>query len=128
MNVGKIYTPKVNGISCYSYPGINTLSNADPEYLILLIANYFDITVKQLKSKSRLEQFVKPRQIAQYIIYRYSSLCLSEIGLLFNCDHATIIHTIKLIKVLKNDKKYGPIIKDIENTCNKYFIRYDRNK
>lgn len=68
------------------------------EYIQKYVANYFDVTIDQMKSKTRKREIVVPRQVAMYLTKEYTNMSLKSIGYHFgNRDHSTIIHAIKAV-------------------------------
>ncbi len=70
-----------------------------------LVADYFGITVADLKSKSRKREAVHPRQVAMYLAKEKTDLSLKSIGYHFGGrDHSTVIHAIQTLseEILKN--------------------------
>ncbi len=70
-----------------------------------LVADFFSITVADLKSKSRKREAVHPRQIAMYLAKEKTDLSLKSIGYHFGGrDHSTVIHAIQTLsdEILKN--------------------------
>lgn len=66
-----------------------------------VISDYFDITVADLKSKSRKKEHVYPRQLAMYMAKEYTELALKSIGYHFGGrDHSTVIHSIQSVNEL----------------------------
>ncbi|NIZ19873.1 chromosomal replication initiator protein DnaA [Entomospira culicis] len=67
-----------------------------------IIADYFDITVNDLKSKRKTKNIVYPRQLAMYILRQITDLSTTEIGLEFGGrDHTTVMHACQKIEDLK---------------------------
>lgn len=67
-----------------------------------IIADYFDITVNDLKSKRKTKNIVYPRQLAMYILRQITDLSTTEIGLEFGGrDHTTVMHACQKIDDLK---------------------------
>lgn len=65
------------------------------------VAEYFDITVADLKAKSRKRELVYPRQIAMYLAKEKTDLSLKSIGYHFGGrDHTTVIHAVQTISEL----------------------------
>jgi chromosomal replication initiator protein len=60
-----------------------------------VVAKYYKVN---LGSKGRQVDLVRPRQIAQYLCCKYTSLNLSQIARSFNLDHTTIIHNCRVIE------------------------------
>ncbi|MGH7881706.1 MAG: chromosomal replication initiator protein DnaA [Candidatus Dormibacteraceae bacterium] len=71
-----------------------------------LVAEYFDITVEEMKSKRRDKQIVFPRQVAMYIVREETPSSLPTIGQSFGGrDHTTALHSIEKIALgLKEDE------------------------
>ena len=70
-----------------------------------LVADFYNITVEDLKGKRRNNKVVIPRQIAMYLCRMETSETLDKIGLEFgNRDHSTVIFACeKIEKELKSD-------------------------
>ena len=80
---------------------VNTIVG-DPQSLTTqmiceLVSNQFRITVKEMQSKSRKRGVTFPRQVAMYLARKYTKQSLAEIGKVFNRDHSTVMHSIKVI-------------------------------
>ena len=66
-----------------------------------IVASFFDIKVGDLKSKSRVQNLVLPRQIAMYLARECCKSSFPEIGAAFgNKDHSTVIHACNKVKGL----------------------------
>lgn len=76
-----------------------------PQDIIELTADYFRISVEEIRGKSRSQQIAKPRQIAMYLCRELTQLSLPKIGQLFNDrDHTTVLHaTRKIDSEIKKD-------------------------
>ncbi len=81
------------------------------------VADYYKLTIEDLKSKKRSANINYPRQIAIYLCRTYTDESFPKIGLEFgNRDHSTIIHACDKIKEdLKNNEQLKIIIKEIKN-------------
>ncbi len=79
------------------------------------VADYFDLTVENLKSKKRTANINLARQIAMYLCKMTTSETLDRIGLEFNRDHATVIHASdKIEQELKTNEERQKQIKEIK--------------
>ncbi|ETO91107.1 MAG: chromosomal replication initiator protein DnaA [Candidatus Xenolissoclinum pacificiensis L6] len=84
------------------------------------VANYYNLTVTDLKSKSRVSNITKARQIAMYMSKKIVNSTLPNIGKKFGGrDHSTVIHAINKISSLMNDdpnlnKEVSNIIKHLK--------------
>lgn len=63
-----------------------------------LVCKHFNISIKDINSSSRKQNFVRPRQIAIYLSRRYTDLPLQTIGKSFNRYHATALHSIGIVE------------------------------
>lgn len=62
-----------------------------------LVSGQFNVSVKDLQSKSRKKIITTPRQIAMYLARKYTEDSLVDIGKTFNRDHSTVLHSIKVV-------------------------------
>ncbi|MFI5404880.1 MAG: helix-turn-helix domain-containing protein [Nitrososphaerales archaeon] len=80
--------------------------------IIQIVCRKYGITTEQIMCKRRLQQFVRPRQIAQYFMCKKNTGTLRQIGRIFDADHATVIHSEKKIRGLT--EIYPAFRKEIE--------------
>jgi chromosomal replication initiator protein len=67
--------------------------------IIDTVAKYYEVTTKEILSKSREPRFVLPRQVAAYISKQLTDKSLKDIGhALGKRDHATVIYSIKKLE------------------------------
>ena len=71
------------------------------------VANFYKVTVADLKSPRRVKTLAHPRQIAMYLCKKLSGCSFPEIGDKFGGkDHTTVMHACKKIEgLLKNDAR-----------------------
>lgn len=62
-----------------------------------LVSGQFNVSIKELQSKSRKKVISFPRQVAMYLARKYTDQSLVEIGKVFNRDHSTVLHAIKVV-------------------------------
>ncbi len=93
------------GNDIYTYNSIGKIQKA--------VADYYQLTVETLKSKKRKAEINNARQVAIYLCKIKTEETLDKIGLEFNRDHATVIHSYD--KVNKELKTNPQLKKDIEN-------------
>jgi chromosomal replication initiator protein len=74
-------------------PEVLTVAN-----IIEMICRHFQLSKNEICSKSRKRCIARPRQIAMYFARRYTESSLEAIGREFNRDHATVLHSINLVK------------------------------
>jgi chromosomal replication initiator protein len=63
-----------------------------------LVCTYYDVSVKDVMSRSRKQTLVRPRQMAMYLARNYTDAPLQRIGKSFNRYHATALHSINCIE------------------------------
>ncbi|WP_044170618.1 chromosomal replication initiator protein DnaA [Flectobacillus major] len=85
------------------------------------ITSHFDVTLADLKGKSRKKETVFPRQVAMYLMKEFTSLPLKSIGYHFGGrDHSTVIHAVQNISVLIESDK------EVEKTIQKLYKHFNR--
>ena len=77
-----------------------------------LVCKHFNISIKDINSSSRKQNFVRPRQIAIYLSRRYTDLPLQAIGKNFNRYHATALHSISIVE--RGLKEKGALQRQME--------------
>lgn len=79
------------------------------DQVMQLVANNYNITVENLKSKKRVSSISVPRQIAMYICRTVLEESLPKIGIEFGGkDHTTVMHSVDKIK---NEIEKNPELK-----------------
>lgn len=99
------------------YFGFNNTTKNKIELVQKLVAQNYNITVDELKSKKRNSEITIPRQIAMYICRNYLDESLVRIGLEFGGkDHTTVIHACnKIKKEILNDDSINLEIQKVIN-------------
>lgn len=99
------------------YIGKNTYITNDIQRIQKAVADYFKITVEDLKSKKRNANINYPRQIAMYICRMTTDETIVKIGLEFgNRDHSTVLHSYeKISNELKDNFELKETIEKIKN-------------
>lgn len=72
----------------------------DVDSIIKAVSERYDIPFKDLASKTRKREVVYARQVAMTMLHRYSRISLKNIGIKFNRDHTTVIHSKNTIQDL----------------------------
>lgn len=89
------------------------LQNATVREIKKMVSDYFGIEISLLDGKDRTKFISKARHIAMYLACEYSKKSVTEIGLDFNRDHASVIHARD--KVKEELKSKGFLSVEIEN-------------
>lgn len=79
------------------------------------VAEYFHLSVEDLKSKRRTQNITLPRQIAMFLAREVTDASLPKIGEEFGGrDHTTVIHAYEKIKEsMESDPQINQIVKDL---------------
>ncbi len=99
------------------YVNTNIFVNNSIASIQQAVADYFQIKVEDLKSKSRSNKVVRPRHIAMYLCRMETDENLVKIGFEFGGrDHSTVSTAIdKIEKDLKTDENLDKMLKEIKN-------------
>ncbi len=81
------------------------------------VAKHFHLKINDFKSSSRARQVALPRQIAMYLIRKYTGIGLKDIGNYFGGkDHTTILHACnKIEKGLESETEIREAVESIQN-------------
>lgn len=85
--------------------------------ILQAVAKYYGLKLSEFKSESRVRSIALPRQVAMYLIRKYTPLNLKEIANYFGGkDHSTVLHAIKKIELaLETDSKTRESVEAIQN-------------
>lgn len=96
---------------CYPFSGTipATSVQTDRDYLItdicITVCRYFNISLQDMRLKSRLDRIVYPRQIAIWFVFKTEEFKSGEIAEYFNQHHSSIFYSLKHITELA---RYDP--------------------
>jgi len=76
---------------------VGTRAKLDGETIRNFISSQFKVSVDELQSRSRKRSVAFPRQVAMYMTRKFTDRSLADIGDLYNRDHSTVLHAIKVI-------------------------------
>ncbi len=65
-----------------------------------LISREFGVSYRDLQSRSRKRIIAFPRQVAMYLGRKHTEESLGDIGKVFNRNHATVLHSVKVVSEL----------------------------
>lgn len=82
------------------------------------VGNHFNVTAKNINSRSRKRDFVLARQVSMYLAQKYTKMPASRIGkLVGGRDHSTVIHSCTQVEQrMRVDKAFCAEISSIENS------------
>ena len=79
-----------------------------------VVADFYSVSVGDLKAKRRNREISIPRQIAMFLTREMTDMSLTQIGMSFNRDHTTVIHAYEKIGQQRNeDSKLDHTIKEL---------------
>lgn len=105
------------------YLGKNLNTKNKIQHIQYVVANYYKITVEDLKSKKRKNDVAIPRQIAMYLCREMTDESFPKIGIEFGKDHSTVVHACdKIRRDLEKEtnrqlKEVIRILKEKINSC-----------
>ncbi len=81
-----------------------------------LVADYFNLNIKEMLSPRRSRSLARPRQIAMYLSKQHTTNSLPDIGRKFsNRDHTTVIHAVKKIdELMRKDNEIKHSVDEIK--------------
>ncbi|MDN5247503.1 MAG: chromosomal replication initiator protein DnaA [Candidatus Cardinium sp.] len=81
------------------------------------IVAHYNISLDDLKGKSRKKEIVAARQVAMHLTKKYTTHSLKSIGTYFGGrDHTTVIHAVQVIdNLLNKDPEYAQLYTTLEN-------------
>lgn len=87
----------------------------DSQHIMSVTANFFNVSVEDLKSKKRNQELVEPRHVAMYLCYKLINMTYSDIGADFGGkNHATVIYACnKVAEDMQNDDRLKRVIDEI---------------
>ena len=85
-----------------------------------IVADYYNITVDDLKSKKRKATIAFPRQVAIYLCRTMTDESFPKIGIHFGGrDHSTVMHSVdKISKELKMNPQFKNILETLKKKIN----------
>jgi len=75
-----------------------TTRRIDFDMVVKAVEDYFKVSRTELLSEKRSKNISHPRQIAMYLIRRYTDMSYPEIGIGFNKDHTSVMYADRKIQ------------------------------
>jgi len=90
-------------------------SDVSVDFIQKTVADYFKVSLEQMKSKVKKREIVIPRQVAMYFCKRYTQLTLALIGGNFGGrDHSTVIHALESVEdMMKTDVNFKNTVDEL---------------
>lgn len=98
----------------------NIIDSERPEGLTIeritkKVADRYDLSLEEIRSKNNSRQIAVPRQVAMYLCKRLTKFSFPEIGRAFGGKHhTTVMHSVEKISlVLKEDRSFHRIVSEL---------------
>lgn len=89
--------------------------------LMEVVADFYNITTEDLLKQSRRKEFVKPRQVAMFLMREQLENSFPSIGEHFGGrDHTTVMHAVEKISKLMNEKE--SLKQEVDLLVNKLYM------
>ena len=75
--------------------GISQMSRVKSRKIISIVNDFYQVNCLEFNRKRHI---VEPRQVAMYYSYKLTNLTTNSVGLMFNKDHATVIHAVNIVE------------------------------
>ena len=97
-------------------------SNITIEMIQRVVADYFALSVGELKGKKRTKAIAFPRQVAMYITREMTEYSTTEVGLEFGGrDHTTVMHACQRVESrMKTDPTLEPTVNHLVRATKEY--------
>ncbi|NNM67331.1 MAG: chromosomal replication initiator protein DnaA [Spirochaetales bacterium] len=81
-----------------------------------VVAEFYKLSVQDLKGKKRTQAITLPRQVAMYIIREMTEFSTTEVGTEFGGrDHTTVMHAVqKIADKLKTEPSFDAVIQNLQ--------------
>ena len=94
----------------------NNKNDLTIDHIQQIIADYFNLDIESLHSKTRKRNVVQARQLAMFFSKKYTKNSLSTIGSqIGQRDHATVLHACKTVEnLIEPDRAFKKYVSDLE--------------
>ena len=86
--------------------------------IISKVAKFYGLTSDEILGRCRERRLIKARFISIYFIKQKTEFTLVTIGKIFNRDHASIIHALKIIQTVKELHYETDLLEDLKKLSN----------
>ena len=94
-----------NNVSKWVMVGVVSVITADK--IIYIVSNYFNVSLEDIKSRSRKRDLVNARFFIIYYLRKCCNMRYSKIGKIFNRDHSTAIHAYnQVMNLIEYDEEF----------------------
>ena len=96
-----------------------TAESLTPDTIIGTVADYFNLSVREIKGSKRHAHIAQARQVAMYLCRKLLSVSFPALGRIFgNKDHSTVLYSVKKIEQLQeDDQELKQLLKELKKKC-----------
>jgi len=90
------------------------------ERIVKMVANHYNLSIEEIKSKNNSRRIAVPRQVAMYLCKRLTKSSYPEIGKEFGGKHhTTVMHSVsKIENLIKEERDFHNVVSEfIDNLC-----------
>ncbi|GHU40149.1 chromosomal replication initiator protein DnaA [Spirochaetia bacterium] len=100
-------------------------SNISIESIISIVADYFSLSMNDLRGKKKTQNIVRPRHLAMYLARDLTEHSTTEIGQAFGGrDHTTVISAIeKIEKKIKSEPSEEHLLEGLKRLSKEYNVK-----
>ena len=90
-----------------------------PDTVMGMVAEYFNLSVRELKGNKRHAHIAQARQVAMYLCRSLLSVSFPALGRVFGGkDHSTVLYSVKKIEQLKeDDADLKQVLRELKKKC-----------
>ena len=63
------------------------------------VCDYWNVSPEEVLSRSRKRHIINAKHSLRYFLHTYGDLTACDIGTLTNCDHSSVLHSVKTFKI-----------------------------
>ncbi|MGE4552601.1 MAG: DnaA/Hda family protein [Desulfovibrionaceae bacterium] len=96
-----------------------------PDTVMGMVADYYNLSVRELKGNKRHAHIAQARQVAMYLCRSLLSVSFPALGRVFGGkDHSTVLYSVKKIEQLKeDDADLKQVLRELKKKC----LLYDKH-
>ncbi len=97
----------------------NAAETLSPEHVIMAVAEYFNISVRDIKGNKRHASIALARQISMWLCKKLLPISYPVLGRSFGGkDHSTVLYSVKKIEQLRDDDEdLKSLLKELKKKC-----------
>lgn len=96
-----------------------TAESLTPDTIIGTVADYFNLSVRDIKGSKRHAHIAQARQVSMFLCRKLLSVSFPALGRIFgNKDHSTVLYSVKKIEQMQeDDHELKQLLKELKKKC-----------